>query len=158
MEFILGLFRFALVVDCVLLVLLVLIQLPKKDAGLGVAFGGAATDALFGAGAGNAITKITKWATVFFFVISLGLACADSHFARVEREAAGVQMRHAVVEETPAPAKAVEAAPKAETPAEVAPAAEAPAAETPVPAAEAPKAEAPAEAPAAAPAEAPKAE
>ncbi len=64
MEFILGLFRFALVVDCVLLVLLVLIQLPKKDAGLGVAFGGAATDALFGAGAGNAITKITKWATV----------------------------------------------------------------------------------------------
>lgn len=88
MEFILGLFRFFLFVDCVLVVLLVLIQLPKKDAGLGVAFGGAATDALFGAGAGNAITKITKWATVFFFVISLGLAAADSHYARANREKA----------------------------------------------------------------------
>ena len=38
------------------LILLVLVQLPKKDAGLGTAFGGGTTDALFGAGAGNVLT------------------------------------------------------------------------------------------------------
>ena len=39
------------------LILLVLVQLPKKDAGLGTAFGGGTTDALFGAGAGNTPTE-----------------------------------------------------------------------------------------------------
>lgn len=92
MEFIIGLFRFILVVDCIFLILLVLIQLPKKEAGLGVAFGGAATDALFGAGAGNAITKITKWTVACFFVLSLGLATADSHYARMERNATSKEM------------------------------------------------------------------
>ena len=55
--------------DCLFLILLVLIQLPKKEAGAGLAFGGGATDALFGAGSGNALTKITKYATVAFFVL-----------------------------------------------------------------------------------------
>jgi preprotein translocase subunit SecG len=100
MEFIVGLFRFILFVDCALLILLVLIQLPKKEAGLGVAFGGAATDALFGAGAGNAITKLTKWCAVFFFVLSLGIAVADSHYAKAQREAISRQMLK-VESETP---------------------------------------------------------
>ena len=34
-----------MVVDCLVLVLLVLMQLPKKEAGAGLAFGGAARDA-----------------------------------------------------------------------------------------------------------------
>ena len=40
--------------------IIVLIQLPKKDAGAGLAFGGAASDALFGAGSGNVLTKVTE--------------------------------------------------------------------------------------------------
>jgi len=56
----------ALLLDAVLLILLVLIQLPKKEAGAGVAFGGGATDALFGAGSGNALTNITKYVVVAF--------------------------------------------------------------------------------------------
>lgn len=63
-----------LVVDCLFLVLLVLVQLPKKEAGAGMAFGGAATDALFGAGSGNALTKITKYAAATFFVVTLLLS------------------------------------------------------------------------------------
>ena len=62
-----------LVFTCLVLILLVLIQLPKKDAGAGMAFGGGAADALFGAGSGNALTKITKYATVIFFVLALFL-------------------------------------------------------------------------------------
>ena len=45
MSVFIGLLTVAFVLDCVLLILLVLIQLPKKEAGAGVAFGGAATDA-----------------------------------------------------------------------------------------------------------------
>ena len=71
MSFIAGILTVLLVVNCVLLILLVLVQLPKKDAGAGIAFGGGAADALFGAGSGNVLTKITKWATGIFFAMCL---------------------------------------------------------------------------------------
>ena len=45
MGLVIGLLTFVMVVDCLILVLLVLIQLPKKEAGAGLAFGGGATDA-----------------------------------------------------------------------------------------------------------------
>jgi len=73
MGFIAGIFTVLLVLNSVVLILLVLIQLPKKDAGAGMAFGGGAADALFGAGSGNALTKITKYATIIFFVLALFL-------------------------------------------------------------------------------------
>jgi preprotein translocase subunit SecG len=61
--------------DCVLLVFLVLLQLPKKEAGMGgMAFGGAATDALFGAGSGNVLTKITKYVAGIFFALAILMA------------------------------------------------------------------------------------
>jgi preprotein translocase subunit SecG len=74
MSFIIGLLTVVLVLNCLLLILLILIQLPKKDAGAGLAFGGGATDALFGAGSGNALTKITKWSAGIFFGLSLILS------------------------------------------------------------------------------------
>src|SRR6516164_3114283 len=81
MGIVIGLLTFVMVVDCLLLILLVLIQLPKKDAGAGMAFGGGAADALFGAGSGNVLTKITKWATGIFFGLSLilGLVQVNAH-------------------------------------------------------------------------------
>jgi preprotein translocase subunit SecG len=71
MSFIVGILTFLLIINCLVLILLVLIQLPKKDAGAGLAFGGGAADALFGAGSGNALTKITKYAAVIFFALSM---------------------------------------------------------------------------------------
>jgi preprotein translocase subunit SecG len=63
-----------MVLDCAVLIFLVLIQLPKKDAGAGLAFGGGATDALFGAGSGNVLTKITKYAAGAFFILAIVLS------------------------------------------------------------------------------------
>jgi preprotein translocase subunit SecG len=63
-----------LFLNCLFLVLLVLVQLPKKEAGLGTAFGGGATDALFGAGAGNTLTNLTKWCAVLFLALCLLLS------------------------------------------------------------------------------------
>ncbi len=71
MSFFIGILTFFLIVNCAVLILLVLVQLPKKDAGAGLAFGGGAADALFGAGSGNALTKITKYSTVIFFALAL---------------------------------------------------------------------------------------
>jgi len=71
MSFLVGILTVGMVLNCAVLILLILIQLPKKDAGAGLAFGGGAADALFGAGSGNALTKITKWATGVFFALAL---------------------------------------------------------------------------------------
>ena len=73
MSFIIGILTFFLVIDCALLILLILIQLPKKDAGAGMAFGGGTADALFGAGSGNVLTKVTKYSTIIFFALALVL-------------------------------------------------------------------------------------
>jgi preprotein translocase subunit SecG len=78
MFFVTGLLTVLLVLDCLFLILLVLIQLPKKEAGAGLAFGGGATDALFGAGSGNALTKITKYATITFFVLLMIISIIQS--------------------------------------------------------------------------------
>jgi len=77
MSFVIGILTFALIVNCGALILLILVQLPKKDAGAGLAFGGGAADALFGAGSGNALTKITKWATVAFVALTVVLGATE---------------------------------------------------------------------------------
>ena len=71
MSIIAGLLTFVLVINCLLLIFLVLVQLPKKDAGAGMAFGAGAADALFGAGSGNALTKITKYSAGALIVLCL---------------------------------------------------------------------------------------
>src|ERR1700689_4091388 len=79
MHILFGFFTVVLIFDCMLLIFLVLLQLPKKEAGAGMAFGGAATDALFGAGSGNVLTKITKYVAGFFFGIALLMAVVSSN-------------------------------------------------------------------------------
>lgn len=79
MIFLFGLLTVILVLLSFFLILLVLVQLPKKDAGTGIAFGGAAADALFGAGSGNVLTKITKWSIVSFFALVILLSYVHDH-------------------------------------------------------------------------------
>jgi len=74
MLFLVYLLTFLLVLDSLVLTLLILIQLPKKDAGIGQAFGTSTPDALFGAGSGTALTKITKYAATFFLAVTFLLA------------------------------------------------------------------------------------
>lgn len=81
MGLIIGLLTFVLVLNCLVLIFLVLIQLPKKEAGAGLAFGGAATDALFGAGSGNVLTKVTKYSATIFFVLAILLAIMQRNYS-----------------------------------------------------------------------------
>jgi preprotein translocase subunit SecG len=84
MSILIWLLTFILVLDCLLLILLVLIQLPKKEAGLGQAFGGGATDALFGAGSGTALTNLTKYTAGIFFALTLLISMLHGHQARAK--------------------------------------------------------------------------
>src|SRR3978361_1903570 len=79
--FLIILLSVVMVLDCTVLVFLVLMQLPKKEAGAGLAFGGAATDALFGAGSGNFLTKATKYTAGAFFVLAILLSLLQSYRA-----------------------------------------------------------------------------
>src|SRR3954471_3686920 len=67
-----------LVVNCLFLILLVLVQLPKKEAGAGIAFGGGTADALFGAGSGTALTKLTKYSAAMFFILAFVLSIINT--------------------------------------------------------------------------------
>ena len=111
-----------LVIDCTILVFLVLMQLPKKEAGAGLAFGGGATDALFGAGSGNVLTKATKYAAGAFFILAILLSVLQSYRAH-QPGSEFLQRVKAVQSEQP-----TIAAPPAATPP---PAAAQPAASTP---------------------------
>ena len=106
MSLFIGLLTALLVIDCLLLILLVLVQLPKKEAGAGLAFGSGAADALFGAGAGNPLTKITKFAAITFFalLIVISLLQKSAHGVEAETKAVPTQAAPATA---PAPAPAV---------------------------------------------------
>jgi protein translocase SecG subunit len=111
MSLFIGLLTAVLVLNCLLLVLLVLVQLPKKEAGAGLAFGGGAADALFGAGAGNPLTKITKYAAFAFFalLILISILKKSQHGARTETFKSLVEQESKQV--TPAPGAAPAEAP-----------------------------------------------
>ncbi len=82
MALLIGFLTFILVMNCLFLILLILIQLPKKEAGAGIAFGGAATDALFGAGSGNALTKMTKYSGSVFVGLAVLLSVLNMSAAK----------------------------------------------------------------------------
>ena len=66
-----GILTTVLVLNCFFLVLLILIQLPKKESGSGLAFGGGTLDMALGAGAGNVLTKLTKVSASLFLLLCL---------------------------------------------------------------------------------------
>ena len=78
MTLLIGFLTFMLVLSCLFLMLLVLVQLPKKEAGAGLAFGAGAVDTLIGAGSGNALTNITKYAAGVFLGLSVLLAVVNA--------------------------------------------------------------------------------
>src|SRR5262245_30382932 len=78
MSLLIGFLTFILVVNCLFLMLLVLVQLPKKEAGAGLAFGAGAVDTLIGAGSGNALTKLTKYSAGTFLGLAVILAVLNA--------------------------------------------------------------------------------
>lgn len=126
----------ALFVVCILVVLIILMQRPSANAGMGAALGGGAAETVFGGESANVLSKMTTTLTVILFILSFGL-----YLGFVAREKPSVKALDAAA--TAAPATPAAAAPAASAPV-AAPAAQpqstpAPAASTPAkPAAPAP--------------------
>ncbi|MBI5385732.1 MAG: preprotein translocase subunit SecG [Verrucomicrobia bacterium] len=121
-SFLVGLLTVVLVLDCLFLLLLILIQLPKKEAGLGQAFGSSTTDALFGAGSGTALTKVTKYAAGVFFALTFLLAIMNTQMSKERRggrlqEAIEKAKAAAAAQPAPAPAQGTNAPIKVTPPA-----------------------------------------
>ena len=90
MNVLIVMFTILLVVDCLFLGLLILVQLPKKEAGIGMAFGSGATDALFGAGSGTALSNLTQYTATAFFILVFVLSLLNTH----ARSAGTGEFRH----------------------------------------------------------------
>ena len=89
---------------CALMLIGLILLQKSKSEGLGMAFGGGAGEALFGARAGNVLTKMTVGLAITFLVTTLLLAMSY----------AGKQEKSLVeqsISEMPAAAQTVESAP-----------------------------------------------
>jgi protein translocase SecG subunit len=103
MTLLIAFLTFIMVLTCLLLMLLILIQLPKKESGAGIAFGGAATDALFGAGKGTALTKMTRYTATFFVALAIGLSMLHMHVAREGGRLLQLELERQATPAQPAP-------------------------------------------------------
>lgn len=117
MAIVIGLLTFILVLTSLFLILLVLVQLPKKEAGVGMAFGAGMSEMLLGAGSGNVLTRITKYTVGTYLVLSMILSVLISGQARKS----GLAVTRAIEEKaraTPAatPSNLTPGAPSTETP------------------------------------------
>lgn len=79
LSLIIGLLTFILVFICAILMVLILAQLPKKDAGAGLAFGSGTAEAIFGAGAGTPLAQITKYCAGIFLGLALTLSALNAY-------------------------------------------------------------------------------
>jgi len=113
MSFVVGILTFILVVICLFLVLLVLVQLPKKDAGAGMAFGAGTADALFGAGSGNLLTKITGWTAGILLALALLLGYLQNKSNANNGAADFTKMVEQKQQQMPAPAPVQQPKPQA---------------------------------------------
>ncbi len=58
---------------CLLVVLIILMQRPSANAGMGSALGGGAAESVFGGESANVLSKMTTTLTVILFILSFGL-------------------------------------------------------------------------------------
>ena len=106
-----SLLSLVLFVDALLLCLLILLQLPKKEAGLAAAFGAEQTAAIFGAGSGNALTRITKWAAGIFLGLCLVISVLTAHYNSTKDRGLSAQLDKIVTTTPTTPAIPALAAP-----------------------------------------------
>ncbi|PKN22314.1 MAG: preprotein translocase subunit SecG, partial [Deltaproteobacteria bacterium HGW-Deltaproteobacteria-22] len=89
------------IVLCLLLIMVVLLQ-AGKGGGMGVAFGGAASQSMFSStGAGNFMTRLTTILATLFMVFSLVLSWASSRTGseRLKRASKEAPSVHQIIDE-----------------------------------------------------------
>lgn len=70
---IIAIFSFVLILLCLFTLLVVMVQKPKGDGGMGAALGGGSMEAALGAETSSLLTRITIYAVIGFFILTFGL-------------------------------------------------------------------------------------
>ena len=108
---------FLLVLVSLFLGLLVLVQKPRSDSGLGTAMGGGVAEATFGAETGNVLTRSTIILAVAFFIIAFGAYLGQIYVAKHKDKSAESLPSIPASSAPAAPAATPEAVPAPATPA-----------------------------------------
>ncbi len=106
-----------LVLVSLFLGLLVLVQKPRSDSGLGTAMGGGVAEATFGAETGNVLTRSTIILAVAFFIIAFGAYLGQIYVAKHKDKSAESLPSIPASSAPAAPAATPEAVPAPATPA-----------------------------------------
>jgi len=101
----------ALFLVCILVVLVILMQRPSANAGMGSALGGGAAETVFGGESANVLSKMTTTLTVILFILSFGLYLGFVAREKTEPKALDAKATAPVV--APVAPAAAPAAPKA---------------------------------------------
>ena len=75
--FFIALCTLGLILISLFLILIILMQRPSANSGMGAAMGSGMTESAFGAEASNVLTRGTVYAAIGFFVFSFGLYLAS---------------------------------------------------------------------------------
>jgi preprotein translocase subunit SecG len=101
----------ALFLVCILVVLVILMQRPSANAGMGAALGGGAAETVFGGESANVLSKMTTTLTVILFILSFGL-----YLGFVAREKPSIKALDVAATAAPVAPAAAAAAPAAPAP------------------------------------------
>jgi preprotein translocase subunit SecG len=116
MNILIVVLTFLLVLVSLFLGLLVLVQKPRSDSGLGTAMGGGVAEATFGAETGNVLTRSTIVLAVAFFIIAFGAYLGNIYVAKHKDKSVETLPSVPVSSAPAAPAPAPETAPVAPAP------------------------------------------
>jgi len=82
MSILIAVLTLLLILVSFFMVLVVLVQKPRADSGLGTAMGGGVAEATFGAETGNVLTRSTIYAAIAFFVLAFVLYLSQIYVAK----------------------------------------------------------------------------
>lgn len=106
MNILIAIFSFILILLCLFTVLVVMVQKPKGDGGMGAALGGGSMEAALGAETSSLLTRVTIYVVIGFFVLTFMLYLGNIAVNKGVVEENNETLLSEIVEETTAEAEA----------------------------------------------------
>jgi preprotein translocase subunit SecG len=104
MTILIAIFSFVLVLLCLFTLLVVMVQKPKGDGGMGAALGGGSMEAALGAETSSLLTRITIYAVIGFFLLTFSLYLGNIYSKKGATEEENESLLSEIVDETAADA------------------------------------------------------
>lgn len=103
MNILIAIFSFVLLLLCLFTLLVVMVQKPKGDGGMGAALGGGSMEAAFGAETGSLLTRVTIFAVIAFFILTFALYLGNLGAREAAMADEGQNRLRGIVDESASP-------------------------------------------------------